>query len=119
MADVLLAARGVSVRFGGLIAVDGVDLEVSERELIGIIGPNGAGKTTLFHTLSGLVRPTAGRLSVRGRDLTGRPPHVFAAHGVARTTAATATAAVATLSTVRYTVAASGVPVSTRPTVRK
>jgi len=85
VADVLLAARGVSVRFGGLIAVDGVDLEVSERELIGIIGPNGAGKTTLFHTLSGLVRPTAGRLSVRGRDLTGRPPHVFAAHGVART----------------------------------
>jgi branched-chain amino acid transport system ATP-binding protein len=85
VADVLLAARGVSVRFGGLIALDGVDLEVRERELIGIIGPNGAGKTTLFHALSGLVRPTAGRLSVRGRDLTGRAPHAFAAHGVART----------------------------------
>ena len=85
MADVLLAARGVSVRFGGLVAVDGVDVEVSERELIGIIGPNGAGKTTFFHVLSGLLRPTAGRLSVHGRDLTGRPPHVFAAHGIART----------------------------------
>ena len=85
MADVLLAARGVSVRFGGLLAVDGVDVDVSERELIGIIGPNGAGKTTFFHTLSGLLRPTAGRLTVRGHDLTGRPPHVFAAHGIART----------------------------------
>ena len=85
MADTLLDARGVGVRFGGLVALDGVDLEVSERALIGIIGPNGAGKTTLFHTLSGLVRPTTGQLSVRGRDLTGRPPHVFAAHGIART----------------------------------
>ena len=85
MTDVLLAARGVSVRFGGLLAVDGVDVDVSERELIGIIGPNGAGKTTFFHTLSGLLRPTAGRLTVRGHDLTGRPPHVFAAHGIART----------------------------------
>jgi branched-chain amino acid transport system ATP-binding protein len=85
VADVLVTARGVSVRFGGLVAVDGVDVDVSERELIGIIGPNGAGKTTFFHTLSGLLRPTAGRLTVRGHDLTGRPPHVFAAHGIART----------------------------------
>ena len=85
MADVLLAARGVTVRFGGLTAVDGVDVDVSERELIGIIGPNGAGKTTLFHVLSGVLRPSAGRLTMRARDLTGRPPQVFAAHGVART----------------------------------
>ena len=85
MADVLLAARGVTVRFGGLVAVDGVDLQIGPRELVGIIGPNGAGKTTFFHTLSGVLRPTSGRLAVRGHDLTGRPPHVFAAHGVART----------------------------------
>jgi ABC-type branched-subunit amino acid transport system ATPase component len=85
MADALLAARGVTVRFGGLVAVDGVDLHVGPRELVGIIGPNGAGKTTFFHTLSGVLRPTSGRLVVRGHDLTGRPPHVFAAHGVART----------------------------------
>jgi branched-chain amino acid transport system ATP-binding protein len=85
VADVLLAARGVSVRFGGLTAVDAVDVDVSARELIGIIGPNGAGKTTFFHALSGLLRPAAGRLIARGRDLTGRPPHVFAAHGIART----------------------------------
>jgi ABC-type branched-subunit amino acid transport system ATPase component len=85
VADVLLAARGVTVRFGGLVAVDGVDLDVREGELVGIIGPNGAGKTTFFHTLSGVLRPSAGRLTVRGQDLTGRPPQVFAAHGVART----------------------------------
>ena len=85
MVEALLAARGVGVRFGGLVAVDGVDVEVSARELMGIIGPNGAGKTTLFHTLSGVLRPTVGRLTVRGHDLTGRPPHVFAAHGIART----------------------------------
>ena len=85
MAEALLAARDVTVRFGGLVAVDGVSVGVSERELIGIIGPNGAGKTTFFHTLSGLLRPTAGRLTVRGRDLTGQPPHAFAKHGIART----------------------------------
>jgi ABC-type branched-subunit amino acid transport system ATPase component len=85
MADALLAARGVTVRFGGLVAVDAVDLDVRRGELVGIIGPNGAGKTTFFHTLSGVLRPTAGRLAVRGHDLTGRAPHVFAAHGVART----------------------------------
>jgi ABC-type branched-subunit amino acid transport system ATPase component len=65
--------------------VDGVDLSVGARELVGIIGPNGAGKTTFFHTLSGVLRPTSGRLAVRGHDLTGRPPQAFAAHGVART----------------------------------
>jgi ABC-type branched-subunit amino acid transport system ATPase component len=80
-----LAARGVTVRFGGLVAVDTVDLDIRAGELLGIIGPNGAGKTTFFHTLSGVLRPTAGRLIVGGVDLTGRPPHVFAAHGVART----------------------------------
>jgi branched-chain amino acid transport system ATP-binding protein len=85
VADALLVAQGVTVRFGGLVAVDAVDFTVRERELVGIIGPNGAGKTTFFHTLSGVLRPTAGRLAMRGRDLTGRPPHVFATCGVART----------------------------------
>ena len=85
MPEPILAARGVTVRFGGLLAVDRMDLEVGARELVGIIGPNGAGKTTFFHTLSGVLRPSAGTLHVGGRDLTGQPPHVFAAHGVART----------------------------------
>ncbi len=80
-----LAAKGVSVRFGGLVAVDKVDLDVRAGELVGLIGPNGAGKTTFFHTLSGVLAPDAGRLAVGGEDLTGRPPHVFAMHGVART----------------------------------
>jgi branched-chain amino acid transport system ATP-binding protein len=83
--DVLLAARAVSVRFGGLVAVDRADLEVRHGELVGLIGPNGAGKTTFFHTLSGVLAPDAGRLLIGGEDLTGKPAHVFALHGVART----------------------------------
>src|SRR5439155_613021 len=59
-----LAAHGVVVRFGGLTAVDGVDLEIEDRTLVGIIGPNGAGKTTFFNALFGLVTPAAGRLVV-------------------------------------------------------
>ena len=85
MREALLSAKGVSVRFGGLLAVDEVDLEVHGGELLGVIGPNGAGKTTFFHTLSGVLAPTAGRILVAGADLTGRPPHVYATHGVART----------------------------------
>jgi ABC-type branched-subunit amino acid transport system ATPase component len=85
MPEVLLAARGVTVRFGGLVAVDGVELEVHRGELVGLIGPNGAGKTTFFHTLSGVLVPDAGRLLVGGEDLTGRPAHEFAMRGIART----------------------------------
>ena len=81
----MLVAQAVSVRFGGLTAVDSVELEVREGELVGLIGPNGAGKTTFFHTLSGVLAPTEGRLLVGGVDLTGQPAHVFAASGVART----------------------------------
>jgi len=85
MPEPVLAARGVTVRFGGLVAVDGVDFDVHAGELAGIIGPNGAGKTTFFHTLSGVLAPTAGRVVVGGDDLTGRSPHAYAVHGVART----------------------------------
>ncbi|PYN89719.1 MAG: ABC transporter ATP-binding protein [Candidatus Rokuibacteriota bacterium] len=80
-----LAARSVVVRFGGLTAVDGVDLDVDDRTVVGIIGPNGAGKTTFFNALSGLVTPASGRLFVGGADLTGKPAHVFARAGIART----------------------------------
>jgi len=85
MPEALLSARAVTVRFGGLVAVDGVDFDVRSGELTGIIGPNGAGKTTFFHTLSGVLAPSAGRIVVAGDDLTGRAPHAFAVHGVART----------------------------------
>jgi branched-chain amino acid transport system ATP-binding protein len=85
VAEPLLRAEGVSVRFGGLVAVDAVELELGAGELVGVIGPNGAGKTTFFHALSGVLAPTEGRLRIGGDDLTGRPAHVFAMHGVART----------------------------------
>jgi ABC-type branched-subunit amino acid transport system ATPase component len=83
--EVLLSARDISVRFGGLVALDGVGLELRAGELVGLMGPNGAGKTTFFHTLSGVVAPQAGQLKIGNEDLTGRPAHVFARHGVART----------------------------------
>ena len=81
----LLEAHEVTVRFGGLVAVDAVSAQFRPGELVGIIGPNGAGKTTFFNAISGVTEPTSGRLSVRGRNLTGRGPHRFAAHGLART----------------------------------
>jgi branched-chain amino acid transport system ATP-binding protein len=80
-----VAAHGIVVRFGGLTAVDQVDFELEERTLVGIIGPNGAGKTTFFNALSGVIRPTAGRLLVDGADLTSKPAHAFARAGIART----------------------------------
>ncbi len=84
-ATLLLEAQEVTVRFGGLVAVDAVSAQFRPGELVGIIGPNGAGKTTFFNAISGVTEPTSGRLLVRGRNLTGRGPHRFAAHGLART----------------------------------
>ena len=81
----LLEAREVTVRFGGLVAVDGVSAAFAPGELVGIIGPNGAGKTTFFNALSGVVAPTGGELYAQGRRLTGSGAHRFAAQGIART----------------------------------
>ncbi|MDM0017285.1 ABC transporter ATP-binding protein [Variovorax saccharolyticus] len=82
----LLEARELTVRFGGLTAVDAVSARLYAGELVGIIGPNGAGKTTFFNAISGVVAPTSGKLLVQGAvDLTGRGPHRYAAHGIART----------------------------------
>ncbi|MFN7711758.1 MAG: ABC transporter ATP-binding protein [Curvibacter sp.] len=81
----LLEAHNVTVRFGGLIAVDAVSASFAPGELVGIIGPNGAGKTTFFNAISGVQMPTSGRLVCLGHNLTGRGPHRFAAKGVART----------------------------------
>jgi branched-chain amino acid transport system ATP-binding protein len=81
----LLDAREVTVRFGGLTAVDHVDAVFMPGELVGIIGPNGAGKTTFFNAISGVIRPTSGQLLVERRDLSGQAPHRFAARGLART----------------------------------
>ena len=81
----LLEARELTVRFGGLTAVDTVSAAFAPSELVGIIGPNGAGKTTFFNALSGVVVPTSGELFASGRRLTGARPHRYAQQGIART----------------------------------
>jgi branched-chain amino acid transport system ATP-binding protein len=81
----LLEAREVTVRFGGLTAVDAVSAAFAPGELVGIIGPNGAGKTTFFNALSGVIPPSAGELFAAGQRLTGAQPHRFAQQGIART----------------------------------
>jgi branched-chain amino acid transport system ATP-binding protein len=81
----LLEAEGLCRHFGGLKAVDGVSLTLEPGTVVGLIGPNGAGKSTLLNLMSGCERPTAGRLLVDGRDLTGARPWAYARVGVART----------------------------------
>ena len=83
-AQPLLAARGVTRRFGGLVAVNDVSLEVRQGEIVGIIGPNGAGKTTLFAMLSGFQKLDAGEVRFDGVSVAGMPPHRVAALGMAR-----------------------------------
>ncbi len=80
-----LEVCGVTVRFGGLTALDDVSLSAAPRQVTGIIGPNGAGKTTLLNVLCGLVRPDAGQIWFDGRELTGLRPHRLAGLGIART----------------------------------
>ena len=81
----LLEARDISVSFGGLKAVEGVDLSVNEGEIMTLIGPNGAGKTTAFNLITGFLAPDRGTVAFRGRDITGLPPHDIAALGLVRT----------------------------------
>jgi branched-chain amino acid transport system ATP-binding protein len=81
----LLEIRQVMVRFGGVMAVGGVDLDVQAGEITGLIGPNGAGKTTLFNVISGMQDPTAGMVSVNGVDISHESPHRRAKRGLART----------------------------------
>lgn len=80
----VLEARGVTKHFGGLTALQDVDLTLEEGAIHALIGPNGAGKSTLFNCLSGTLRPDTGTVRVAGRDLTGRGAHVFAAARVQR-----------------------------------
>lgn len=81
----LLAAHDVTVRFGGVVALDNVSLRVPEGSTVGLVGPNGAGKTTLFGVLSGLLRPKAGRVTMSGVDVTSRSPQHRARKGLSRT----------------------------------
>ncbi len=80
----ILETRRLTVEFRGFRALDGVDLRVQEGTIHGVIGPNGAGKTTLFNLLSGLLKPTHGRILFQGKDISGLPPHEIAHRGIAR-----------------------------------
>jgi branched-chain amino acid transport system ATP-binding protein len=81
----LLEARDVSLRFGGLQALDSVEIEVGEWEIVGLIGPNGAGKTTFFNVLTGIARPDRGTVSLRGTNVSRLPAHRRVGMGMART----------------------------------
>src|SRR5262245_65834904 len=83
--DRLLETRGLTKRFGGLVAVDGLELAIGDGEVRGLIGPNGSGKTTTINLLSGLYRADAGEIHLRGSRIDNLRPHQIAARGVART----------------------------------
>jgi branched-chain amino acid transport system ATP-binding protein len=81
----LLEVRDLALRFGGIVALDGVSFALREGEILGLIGPNGAGKTTLFNCLSRLYTPDSGDILFEGKSLLSRPPHKIAGIGIART----------------------------------
>jgi len=81
----VLEARNISIRFGGLQALEGVDLDVGEWEIVGLIGPNGAGKTTFFNCITGIYKPDRGTVRYRDENVSRYPTHRRASLGVART----------------------------------
>jgi branched-chain amino acid transport system ATP-binding protein len=85
----LLSVAGLSKRFGGLEAVSDLSFNVGEGEILGIIGPNGAGKTTAVNLISGVIKPSGGRVLLAGKDATALAPHILVARGLVRTFQAT------------------------------
>jgi branched-chain amino acid transport system ATP-binding protein len=85
MEDALLQTFQLRKEFGGLVAVDNVDFVVPAGSIVSLIGPNGAGKTTFFNMLTGVYKPTVGRVVFEGADMTGKPPHAFTQRGIGRT----------------------------------
>ena len=81
----LLSVRDVTRRFGGIVAIDDVSLDVQPGQIVGLIGPNGAGKTTLFNVITRIYRPDSGRLDFEGKSLLRTPPHRIVRRGIART----------------------------------
>ena len=81
----LLEVRNIALRFGGIVALDGVSFTIEDGQILGLIGPNGAGKTTLFNCVSRLYTPNRGDILFEGRSLLGRPPHRIAEIGIGRT----------------------------------
>jgi branched-chain amino acid transport system ATP-binding protein len=84
MAD-LLVALGMRKEFGGLVAVSDVDFTIPQGSIVSLIGPNGAGKTTFFNMITGVYKPTLGRVTFDGQDITGKPPHAVTERGIGRT----------------------------------
>lgn len=80
----IIKTQNLTKRFGGLVAVNQVDLAIEENRLTSIIGPNGAGKTTFFNLLTGLMKPDSGKIYLKGEDITGYPPHRITKDGIAR-----------------------------------
>ena len=81
----LMRVEDLKMYFGGLKAIDGLDLVINEGETLGIIGPNGAGKTTLFNAICGVYKPTGGKVIFKGQEVQGQPDYVMARKGIART----------------------------------
>ena len=84
MSEPVVETQELAVRFGGVLAVDHVNFVLRERELRCLIGPNGAGKSTFFNCLTGVLRPTAGRILLDGEDVAGLPPNKISRRGIAR-----------------------------------
>jgi branched-chain amino acid transport system ATP-binding protein len=82
---VLLDIHDLTKNFGGLIAVNQFNISVGENQIVALIGPNGAGKTTVFNLITGVIKPTSGRVEFDGKNVTGKPPHVLAKLGIGRT----------------------------------
>jgi branched-chain amino acid transport system ATP-binding protein len=83
--DMVLDGQALRRQFGGLVAVNDVDFQIPAGSIVSLIGPNGAGKTTFFNLLTGMYKPTSGRVTFMGRDITGLEPHKIAGLGIART----------------------------------
>lgn len=81
----LLELKNITICFGGLVAVNGVSLEVREGEVVALIGPNGAGKSTIFNVITGIYPPTSGKVLFRDKDITGLKPYAITDRGIART----------------------------------
>ncbi|MDA8412752.1 MAG: ABC transporter ATP-binding protein [Desulfobacteraceae bacterium] len=81
----LLKLDNTTIRFGGLVAVNAVNLEVEEGEILALIGPNGAGKSTIFNLITGIYPPTEGNISFKGKSIAGLSPHIIAGSGIGRT----------------------------------
>lgn len=81
----MIKTENVSMRFGGLTAVSDLNIQISKNEIVGLIGPNGAGKTTAFNTITGVYKPTEGKVIFKGEDVTGAKPHRITERGIART----------------------------------